>query len=212
LAGTAIETAELHYYNKYGQLIWSEPRGLAAGYLWPQYSISRGDLQMILLSAVKQRIGPDNVLAGHHLLSFEQNGSGVTAHFLDRASDSELAPERGDILIGCDGIRSTIRSQLYPNEGMPVTSGYVQWRGTIEAEPFLDGRTIAIIGFSGCRGVVYPIANGAAGRARINWLTVLHNRSASGAPSSWSPHCLRRLQRKGRRCPKWSSMTLAQFP
>ena len=186
LAGTAIETAELRYYNKHGQLIWSEPRGLAAGYLWPQYSISRGDLQMILLNAVKQRIGADNVLTGYHFLSFEQDGSGVTASFIDRGSDGELPLQRGDILIGCDGIRSTLRSQLYPDEGMPVSSGYVQWRGTIEAEPFLNGRTNAIIGFSGCRGVVYPIGKGAAGRTRINWLTVLRNQSASGVPSTWN--------------------------
>ena len=44
LAETAIETAELRYYNKLGQLIWSEPRGRAAGYAWPQYAIERGDL------------------------------------------------------------------------------------------------------------------------------------------------------------------------
>lgn len=186
LEKTAIETAELHYYNKHGQLIWSEPRGLAAGYLWPQYSISRGDLQMILLNAVKQRLGADNVLTGYHFASFEQDGSGVTARFIDRSSDSELPQQRGDILIGCDGIRSTIRSQLYPDEGVPVPSGYVQWRGTLEAEPFLDGRTNAIIGFSGCRGVVYPIGKGAVGRTRINWLTVLRNQSASGVPSTWN--------------------------
>ena len=60
LAATAIETAQLGYYNKFGQLIWSEPRGLAAGYAWPQYSIGRSDLQMILLTAVKERIGAEN--------------------------------------------------------------------------------------------------------------------------------------------------------
>ena len=31
LAATAIPTAELAYYSKRGQRIWSEPRGLAAG-------------------------------------------------------------------------------------------------------------------------------------------------------------------------------------
>src|SRR6476660_4899582 len=39
LAKVAIETSALCYYNKLGQLIWSEPRGIAAGYRWPQYSI-----------------------------------------------------------------------------------------------------------------------------------------------------------------------------
>src|SRR3954451_20178523 len=56
LAATAIPTAELAYYSKHGQLIWSEPRGLAAGYNWPQFSIHRGELQMILLAAARERL------------------------------------------------------------------------------------------------------------------------------------------------------------
>src|SRR5215469_16234902 len=72
LAKTAIETAELRYCNKFGQLIWSEPRGRAAGYTWPQYAIDRGDLQMILLDAAKNRIGAENIVAGHHLSWFQQ--------------------------------------------------------------------------------------------------------------------------------------------
>ena len=90
LAETAIETAQLGYYNKLGQLIWSEPRGRAAGYAWPQYAIERGDLQMILLDAVKARIGAENILIGHHLVSFEQDGSGVAAHFIERGSGRRL--------------------------------------------------------------------------------------------------------------------------
>ena len=54
LAATAIPTAELAYYSKHGRLIWSEPRGRAAGYNWPQFSIHRGELQMILLAATRE--------------------------------------------------------------------------------------------------------------------------------------------------------------
>src|SRR5581483_4518585 len=67
LAATGIPTAELAYYSKRGQLIWSEPRGLSAGYNWPQFSIHRGALQAILLDAVRERLGSDHVLGGHHL-------------------------------------------------------------------------------------------------------------------------------------------------
>jgi 2-polyprenyl-6-methoxyphenol hydroxylase-like FAD-dependent oxidoreductase len=123
LAATAIETAELRYYNRLGQLIWTEPRGRIAGYAWPQYAIDRGDLQMILLDAVKERIGRENVRTGHHLVSFEQDGSGVTAQFVDRRTGQTLPPQRSEVLIGCDGIRSAIRAQLYPDEGPPVTRG-----------------------------------------------------------------------------------------
>src|SRR5579872_5856966 len=67
LAASGIPTAELAYYSKHGQPIWSEPRGLAAGYHWPQFSIHRGALQMILLDAVRERLGADCVATGHHL-------------------------------------------------------------------------------------------------------------------------------------------------
>jgi 2-polyprenyl-6-methoxyphenol hydroxylase-like FAD-dependent oxidoreductase len=187
LAATAIETAELAYHNKHGQLIWSEPRGLAAGYAWPQYSIDRGDLQMILLDAVKDRIGPDNVFTGHHLVSFEQNGSGVTARFIDRRSRQPLPPQTGEVLVGCDGLRSATRTQLHPREGSPVWSGRIQWRGVVEAEPFLNGRTHATMGFSEQRAVVYPISRKVAesGRSRINWVTILGRQTASGEHTTW---------------------------
>ena len=187
LAATAIETATLAYHNRHGQLIWSEPRGLAAGYAWPQYSIGRGDLQMILLTAVRERIGPESISAGHHFVSFAQDGSGVTAHFIHPATGTRLPPRRGDVLIGCDGIHSTVRARLHPDEGPLVSSGRIQWRGVVESEPFLDGRTHVTMGFSDRRAVVYPVSREAAGRgrSRINWLAVLRKRAASAAHSTW---------------------------
>jgi 5-methylphenazine-1-carboxylate 1-monooxygenase len=172
LAATAIETAELRYYNKLGQLIWTEPRGRTAGYDWPQYAIDRGDLQMILLDAVRERIGAENVLTGHHVLSFEQDGSGVTAQFVDRRTGQTLPPQRSEVLIGCDGIRSAVRAQLYPAEGLPLTSGRIHYRGVVEAEAFLDGRTHVTMGFSNQRAVVYPISRKAAdnGCSLISWV------------------------------------------
>jgi 2-polyprenyl-6-methoxyphenol hydroxylase-like FAD-dependent oxidoreductase len=188
LAETAIETAELGYYNKLGQLIWSEPRGRAAGYAWPQYAIDRGGLQMILLDAVKERIGAENVLTGHHLVSCEQDGTGVTARFIDRGSGQHLPPSRGDVLIGCDGIHSAVRAQFYPDQGPPVVSGRIQWRGVLEAEPFLDGRTHATMGFSDRRAVVYPISRKVAdrGRSRISWVvSVFRPQFASNRHTAW---------------------------
>ena len=132
LKAVAIETSTLTYYNRFGQAIWSEPRGLAAGYAWPQYSIDRGDLQMVLLGAVNARVGAHNIHTGHKLISFEQSAGGVTAHFVDRSTGKTLVSHRGDVLIGADGIHSAVRAQLYPDEGAPVSSGRIQWRGVIE--------------------------------------------------------------------------------
>jgi 2-polyprenyl-6-methoxyphenol hydroxylase-like FAD-dependent oxidoreductase len=188
LKAVAIETSTLSYYNKLGQLIWSEPRGLAAGYRWPQYSIDRGDLQMILLDAVDARIGAArNVHTNHTLVSFEQTGRGVVAQFIERASGRPLPPHKGDVLIGADGIHSAVRAQLYPNEGPPVSSGRIQWRGVIEDESFLDGRTHVTIGSRERRAVVYPISEKARqeGRSLINWVTVLGKQMASDQPGTW---------------------------
>jgi 2-polyprenyl-6-methoxyphenol hydroxylase-like FAD-dependent oxidoreductase len=175
LAETAIATAELGYYNKLGQLIWSEPRGRRAGYAWPQYAIERGALQKILLDAVKARIGAGNVLTGHHLVSFEEDGSGVTAYFIERGSGRHLPPARSDVLVGCDGIHSAVRAQLYSKEGPPVCSGRVHWRGAVEAGPFLGGHTHATMGFSHQRAVVYPMSKKAADRgfSRMSWVVVV---------------------------------------
>src|SRR4249920_660086 len=44
LARAAVETRELCFYNRFGQFIFREARGRAAGYVWPQFSIHRADL------------------------------------------------------------------------------------------------------------------------------------------------------------------------
>src|ERR1700739_1638205 len=57
LAKVAIATTDATFFNRFGQLIYQEPLGRAAGYDHPQFSIHRGDLQMILLDAFRARAG-----------------------------------------------------------------------------------------------------------------------------------------------------------
>ena len=172
LAATAIPTAELAYYNKHGQRIWSEPRGLGAGYNWPQFSIHRGELQLILLQAARDRLGPDRILTGHHLLGWEHTGAGVRARFVDKETGSRLPDADGDLLIAADGIHSVVRQTLYPNEGPPIWNGAILWRGTTRGKPFLTGRTMIMAGHEFQKFVAYPISRLAAddGEAVINWI------------------------------------------
>jgi 5-methylphenazine-1-carboxylate 1-monooxygenase len=172
LEETAIATAELGYYTKCGRPIWREPRGLAAGYRWPQYSIHRGRLQMILLETARRRLGEANVHAGHHLGSFEDDGRQVTATFVNRRSGEVVARDRGDILVGADGIHSELRRRFYPDEGPPRYAGQMLWRGVTEAAPFLSGRSMVMAGHAGQKFVAYPICSRAAARGRslINWI------------------------------------------
>ncbi len=178
LARNAVATAELAYYSKHGQLIWSEARGIAAGYLWPQYSIHRGRLQMILYDAVRSRIGSDNILTGHALQSFAQDADGVTAHFIDRATGANLESARGDILIGADGIHSAVRRHYYPNDEVHF-GGQLMWRAAVDWAPFLTGRSMIIAGHRDQKIVAYPMLTLPDGRVQMNWIAEL---GRPGAP------------------------------
>jgi 2-polyprenyl-6-methoxyphenol hydroxylase-like FAD-dependent oxidoreductase len=169
----AIATAGLRYYSKHGKPIWSEPRGREAGFDWPQYSIHRGQLLMLLYRAAQERLGPDRLRTGHQLVSFEQDPEGVTATFRDRRAGGVPHTERGDVLIGADGIHSTVRAAFYPEEGPPRFGGQLMWRAAVEAPPFLDGRTMVVVGHRDQKLVAYPMARRPGGRVLTNWLTEL---------------------------------------
>ena len=83
-----IRTLDASYFNQFGQLIYTEPAGEAAGYPWPQFSIHRGDLQQTLLAAVIERLGANAVVTGHRATGVEQTEDGVTVKFVDANGDS----------------------------------------------------------------------------------------------------------------------------
>ena len=170
LAETAIPTAELAYYSKHGKHIWSEPRGRDAGYNWPQYSVHRGVLQLMLLEAARTRLGPQNILTGHHLEAWTETPTGIIAHLSDKRSGARLPDQTGDLLIGADGIHSVVRQTLYPNQGPPIWNGAILWRGTAHAAPFLTGRSMVMVGHDHLKFVAYPIAPATNGQALINWI------------------------------------------
>src|SRR5215510_4794148 len=63
----AVRTQELIYANRFGQEIWREPRGVAAGYEFPQLSIHRGRLQGVLYDAARVRMRADTIHTAHRL-------------------------------------------------------------------------------------------------------------------------------------------------
>jgi len=169
LAETGIAIQRLNLYNKFGQLIRGEPRGMAAGYRWPQYSIHRGRLQLLLLDAVRERIGHDHFRSGLTFTAFEQIGERVRGRFHDRDTGAEVIDE-ADILIGADGIHSAVRRQLFPAEGGPRFAWQLLWRAAVEADAFLDGLTMVIAGHFHQRIIAYPVARAAGGMLLTNWI------------------------------------------
>ena len=185
LAEAGIATQRLNLCNKFGQMIHSESRGLAAGYRWPQISIHRGTLQLMLLGVARERMGDGIVRTGARFRDFEQRGESVRARFSDRENGSELF-EEADILVGADGIHSAVRRQLYPHEGEPRFARQILWRAAVEAEPFLDGRSMIIAGHFHQRIVVYPIARAAGGKLLTNWICQMTVPGQSSPPENWN--------------------------
>jgi 2-polyprenyl-6-methoxyphenol hydroxylase-like FAD-dependent oxidoreductase len=185
LARIGIATKRLNLCNKFGQLIYDEPRGLAAGYRWPQISIHRGELQLALLSAVRERIGDRNVRTGTRLTGFVPCGQRIRANFLDRDTGSELF-EEGDVLVGADGIYSAVRKQLYPDEGEPRFARQILWRAAVEADPFLDGQTMVIAGHFHQRIIVYPIGKAKSGKLLTNWICQITEPDRAPPREDWN--------------------------
>lgn len=172
LARVAIATSDATFFNRFGQLIYQEALGRAAGYEHPQFSIHRGDLQMVLLEAFRARAGSDRVVTGRHCLGVEQDDAGVTVTFSDGPAGRERHVVRGGVAIACDGINSAVRKQFFPQEGEPRYSGVNMWRGVTRWKPVLSGASMTRAGWlSHGKMVIYPIRPaGADGLQLINWV------------------------------------------
>lgn len=185
LEATGIKTASLNYYNLHGNPIVSEPRGVAAGYLVPQFSIHRGELHNLLLAAVKNRLGAASFKTDHTLTAFTQTPTDVTATFIRRSNPTQPPAHptfTASILIAADGINSTIRSLLYPDEGPPNFSGRLLWRGVTEQAPYMDGASMIWAGHADQKFIAYPVSSRSARKSpptsSINWIAELRVRSA----------------------------------
>ncbi|HEY2187046.1 MAG TPA: flavin-dependent oxidoreductase [Caldimonas sp.] len=173
-----VVTREAAFFNRFGQLVYVEPAGRWAGHDTPQLSIHRGDLQGTLLAAVRERIGDDSVVTGHACVGVDHDAARVRVRFRD-PSGAPLPDALGAVAIGCDGIHSALRRQLYPDEGAPRWSGVNMWRGVVAHAPFLSGATMVRAGWlSVGKMVIYPIRNDvdSQGRQLVNWVAELECR------------------------------------
>jgi 5-methylphenazine-1-carboxylate 1-monooxygenase len=169
LDATAIQTRCIEYRTRYGHLIQSDPRNMAAGFAAPQYSVHRGELQFLLLDAVKERLGGNAVVTGKKVSGFSQDEAVVTVHFAD--GDSAEC----DLLIGADGLHSAIRAQIHQDEGPLHYEGTMMWRGAVATDMIGDGRTMMIAGDHNVKFVTYPISEQARrqGKSLTNWVAEL---------------------------------------
>ena len=172
LLRAGIENAESCFFNRFGQLIYKEPRGKAAGYQTPEVGIHRGTLHRALYRAVQHRIGPDCVVTNRLCVGVEQDEAHVRLQFKETTSGQTLPPVEAGIAIACDGVNSALRQQLVGDS--VVFTGINTWRGVTKHKPILTGRSYMRVGsiFTG-KIVIYPIADDIDGEGNqlINWTT-----------------------------------------
>ena len=173
LADIAVETRELALFRPDGSDVWSTPRGLDAGYRWPQYSVHRGELEMLLYRAVVERLGADAIATGHQVAGYEHARDGV--RILCNTRDGTSEHVNGSMLLGADGLHSTVRAQMFPGDGGPRWGGSVLWRGTSTSRPLRTGASFVVIGDPTQRFVVFPISepDPSTGLQVHNWIAEL---------------------------------------
>jgi 2-polyprenyl-6-methoxyphenol hydroxylase-like FAD-dependent oxidoreductase len=172
----AVQTREAVFFNRFGQLIYDEPLGRFAGYPYAQYSIHRGDLQKVLLDAVVDRIGADAVVTASRCVAIDDDADGVSVQLENPRTGAALSAQRADVVVGCDGLHSTVRKLLHPGEGPPLYSGVNMWRGVTVSPPMLSGASMVRAGWLKTgKMVIYPIRNDvdASGHQLVNWVAEL---------------------------------------
>ncbi len=180
LRARSIAPALLLYCTKRGQEIWREPRGIAAGYPWPQLSIHRGVLQEVMRRAVVDRLGPTALHLGHRLVGVDECGGRPAAIF-------EAGPVEADIVVAADGIHSVARAQRFADEGPLRWNGSLLWRGVADVEAVLDGRTMIWAGHPEQKFVGYPIADLPAGKQAFNFVAELRRPDSDlAAAQDWN--------------------------
>jgi 5-methylphenazine-1-carboxylate 1-monooxygenase len=188
LDAIGVRTRQLTYANHLGQSIWSEPRGLHAGHDVPQFSIHRGRLHEMLWQAATERLGPAAPRADRRLIACTQAARQVEATFQDSQGNLEVLT--GEALIGADGIHSTLRASLHPDDPGIRWNGIQMWRGAVDWPAFDGGDSMVIAGDAVAKLVLYPIGPGETPNTRLtNW--VIYARVAEpGAPpparENWS--------------------------
>jgi salicylate hydroxylase len=158
------DTGERLYYTQLGQKA-------EAHFGSPYYAAHRAELLDVLLSELDEY----GVRLGSRVEYVYQDDRGVSLTLADGTT------AQGDILVGADGIHSTVRAQLLGKES-PRYTGNVAWRGLVPAERVAHLNLGSVVGvwMGPNRSIVQYYVS--AGRT-FNWIGI--SRSPQPARESW---------------------------
>ena len=154
-----------------GNDIYTETRGLLAGYNWSQYAVHRGQLHMLLHRLAVERIGADAVRLASRVTGYRKISNGSVTALIEHA-DGVTSEMTGPLLIGADGIHSAVRAQMHPAQPPIHWGSAIMWRGTTQAKPIRTGASFVGLGTHRQRMVFYPISqpDPKTGLSTINWI------------------------------------------
>lgn len=159
-AGSKVQQSQIR--AKDGEALFNAGMGdMESKFGEPVVAIHRADLHEILVQA----LAPDTVVMNTQSVRFEQDDKGVTVHF------DHGAPATASLLIGADGIHSTVRQQLFPAITLRY-SGYTAWRGVVETE---NESALGLTSETWGRGARFGIVR--IDRQRVYWFAT-HNQPA----------------------------------
>ncbi len=186
LDAVGIQTREWALVGLNGNDIYSETRGRLAGYNWPQYSVHRGKLQMLLYRLVIERLGADAVVTGHRVTGYQNTADGVHATIQDDQGNLTQVP--GRLLVGADGLHSAIRAQMHPDQPPVHWGGAIMWRGTSMAKAVRTEASFVGLGTDKQRMVIYPISqpDSKTGLSEVNWIAEVTMDPQSGLSGDWN--------------------------
>ena len=156
-----------------GREVYSEKRGLDAGYKWPQFAAHRGELLMLLYRTLIERAGAESVMLDARVDKYIKRPSGEVDVSV-KGSDGSQFQISGSLVIGADGIHSAVRAQMHPGQPPIHWGGAIMWRGTVRAKPLRTESSFIGLGTHQHRMVIYPISKPAAdGTVLTNWIAEL---------------------------------------
>lgn len=180
-----VATREWALVGRNGKDIYSEARGLDAGYNWPQYSLHRGKFQMLLYETLVARAGKSVVETGCRVTGYCNDAEGTVTAQVERR-DGAAFDRTGALLIGADGIHSAVRAHMHPTQPPIHWGGAMMWRGTTRARPLRTDASFVGLGTQKQHMVIYPIsAPDSDGLASINWIAEVTFEEAQDQPTGW---------------------------
>jgi len=165
IASLGVPILSTGFYTPDGKLLYAgkkTPEGAVT-----KVGIKRAVLQTALHNEALKCLGPSSLYSHCELKHCHQDDNFVYATLHDKQANADFQI-KADLLLGADGLHSTVRSIIFPDQMQFNYSGIITWRGMTVADDFLKGRML-LMGGRKAKTVIYPAQYLPNGKVKIYW-------------------------------------------